>query len=115
MKQSIKKWIAMPAFLFIAIAGSAQSHDNNEAAPWVSDKGYWVVESNKKAPLEHIIRFYTNDDQLVYTEKLEGVRLNVDRKKVKMKLKSVLEASLVSWERNKKAEEDKQYVITALR
>ncbi len=65
---------------------------------WVSDKGYWVVEGNVKTPLNHTIRFYNNNDVLVYSERIDGVRLNANKRKVKMKLKQALESALLAFE-----------------
>jgi len=113
MKQ-VKNLIAIVVFTFIASSAFAQK-EKNAAAPWVSDKGYWVVESNVKTPQQHTLRFYTNDDVLMYTETLSGVKLNLNKKKVKMQLKQALETSAIAWQQNKKAEADKDYVAAVLR
>ncbi len=39
---------------------------------WSSDKGYWVIKSNIKPPDTSLVTFYTNSDQLVYTENNYG-------------------------------------------
>ncbi|HEV7780572.1 MAG TPA: hypothetical protein VGO58_04860 [Chitinophagaceae bacterium] len=115
MKKLIKKWTIAAAMLMLAGISSAQNGKKEETAPWVSEKGYWVIETNVKTPLQHIVRFYTNEDVLVYTEKVEGIRLNPDKRKVKMKLKEVLETSVVAWEKSKIPETDKNYVTTVLK
>jgi hypothetical protein len=58
-----------------------------------------VVESN--TPLDHIIRFYNNDNELLHKETLTGIKLNPERRKVKMELKKVLESSVLAWEKKK--------------
>ncbi len=68
---------------------------------WVSDKGYWVVESNIHSPLDHIITFYNNENELLYKETITGVKLNPEKRKVKMKLKKVLESAVLAWEKKK--------------
>jgi hypothetical protein len=115
MKQQLKTWMTATAFVLLASSTSAQTGTKSETAPWASAKGYWVIETNVKTPLQHMIRFYTNEDILVYTEKIEGIRVNPGRKKIKMKLKEVLEASVVAWERSKKPDADKNYVIMRLK
>ena len=65
---------------------------------WVSEKGYWVIESNINTPKSSIVYFYNNDDILVYKEKIEGVKLNVKKDAIKMKLKKVLETAVWAWE-----------------
>jgi len=81
---------------------------------WVSDKGYWVVESNINFPRNHIIRFYNADNVLVYKETLAGVKLDPERTKIKMKLKKVLESSVVTWEKVKKSNEEMALVKSVL-
>ena len=103
------------AILLLTINASAQNDKKENTAPWVSSKGYWVIETNVKTPLQHTVRFYTNDDVLVYTEKVEGIRLNPEKRKIKMKLKEVLETAAIAWERNKTAESDKNYVTAVLK
>ena len=68
---------------------------------WVSDMGYWVVESNIHFPKTHEVSFYTHDNLLMYKERLEGVKLNPEKRSVKMKLKKTLESSVLSWYRQK--------------
>ncbi|MET0462163.1 MAG: hypothetical protein ABW007_03380 [Chitinophagaceae bacterium] len=65
---------------------------------WVSEKGYWVVEGNVNTPLNHTIRFYNNDDVLIYSERVEGIKLKANKRKVKMKLKQALESALLAFE-----------------
>jgi hypothetical protein len=65
---------------------------------WVSDKGYWVIESNIKTPDTSIIHFYTNDNTKVYSEKVEGITLNLKKRKTLMGLKKALEASLLAYQ-----------------
>jgi len=74
----------------------APAQEQKHTGPkWISQKGYWVVEGNVKTPLTNTIRFYDNDDELLYTEKLDGVKLNINRRKVRMKLKQVLESAIL--------------------
>ncbi len=87
---------------------------NHKFPRWVSDKGYWVVESNINSPMDHIIRFYTTDNVLVYKETLKGVKLNAERSKVKMKLKKILESSVLAWEKRKQGSEELAWVKAVL-
>lgn len=107
----------LAAILFFSLTGTAAKAqtEKNNTAPWASDKGYWVVESNKKPALEHTLRFYTNDNVLMYTETLTGIKLNPAKRKVKMQLKQALETSAIAWQKNKQAEANKDYVATLLK
>jgi hypothetical protein len=114
MKQYFKTMMAATVLGFISFSAFAQ--DEQPVTPkWVSDKGYWVVESNIKDPLNHVIRFYNNDNVLLYKEAVTGVKLNPEKRAVRMKLKKVLEASVIAWEQKKVTEENKNYVAAILK
>ena len=81
MKFFPKKLIGFFVLFVIATTANAQEQQQASKAPWVSDKGYWNTESNIHDPLNHIIRFYTNDGRLFHTEKLSGVKLDIDKRK----------------------------------
>ncbi len=82
---------------------------------WISEKGYWVVESNVKTPYNSIIHFYNNDNVLVYREKVDGVKINLNRSRTKMRLKKILEQSIVAWQKNHVPIEHEEWVAKALR
>lgn len=64
---------------------------------WVSDKGYWVLERNINNPGTHTVLFYDNNNKLMYSETISGVKLNPESRKTKMKLKKALENSAATW------------------
>ncbi|MBC7947473.1 MAG: hypothetical protein H7Y42_06310 [Chitinophagaceae bacterium] len=116
MKKYSRTLLTAVIVSLIAFACNAQEKSSNVSThpKWVSDKGYWVVESNIKTPKDQIIRFYNNDHVLIYKETVKGVRLNLQKRQVKMKLKKVLETSVVAWELRKTPEEEKEYVARML-
>jgi hypothetical protein len=116
MKQKTKMWIAAATLSFISLCSFAQQEEQQttQAPRWVSEKGYWVVETNIHTPLDQTIWFYNNDNLLVYKETLNGVRLNLSKRKVRMKLKKILEDSIASWQANKVTEQNKHYVAAIL-
>ncbi len=114
MKQYFKTMMAAAVLSFISFSTFAQE-EQPVTPKWVSEKGYWVIESNIKDPLNHLIRFYNNDNVLLYKEVITGVKLNPEKRAVRMKLKKVLEASVVAWEQKKVAEENKNYVAAILK
>ena len=115
MKQKSKTWMAAIAFSLISLSSFAQEGQQSTIPRWVPDKGYWVVETNIHSPLNHIIWFYNNDNVLIYKEALSGIKLNPDKRKVKMKLKWVLESALLAWEQKGIPEENKKYVAAILK
>src|SRR6476661_2812569 len=56
----------------------------------VPDTGCWVVESNIKTPKNYIINFYNDKHELIYQEKINGKKINIDKTKTKNTLNSVL-------------------------
>ena len=119
MAHKSRRWIVI-AILSLASMGSfAQltKYKDNEKPKlprWVSDKGYWVIESNINYPKDHIIRFYNTNNTLVYKETLAGVKLNPEKTKVKMKLKRILESSVVAWEKKTQSIEELELVKSVL-
>ncbi|TMI69630.1 MAG: hypothetical protein E6H09_19550 [Bacteroidetes bacterium] len=114
MKQ-IRPFLLVAALSLASFGLMAQAEKQSTIPRWVPDNGYWVLESNIHQPLDHVIRFYNNDNTLIYTETVTGMKINLKKKKVKMKLKIALESALTAWEKNKIPEENKAYVSTAFR
>ena len=106
--------ILVLCFLIIAAAANAQEPTTTKA-PWISDKGYWNTESNIHDPLNHIIRFYTNDGRLFHTEKLNGVKLDIDKRKTKMKLKKALEQTLELYSKQESPKQISEYLVAHLK
>lgn len=117
MKKSI---VLIIAALFIVFNSFAQAEDENPVnsyptPKWVSEKGYWVIESNLKTPDQSIVYFYTNDDVLVYKEKINGLVLNLNKRKIKMSLKQVLEQSVYAYEKLHKPSENEMWVVNTIK
>ncbi|HWC53171.1 MAG TPA: hypothetical protein VG676_06280 [Chitinophagaceae bacterium] len=114
MKQQLKKIVAL--VILSCIMGATHSQIKSyHTAPWVSDKGYWVVESTIQDPLSHIVRFYNNDNELILTEYLKGVKLNIDKRKTKMRLKEALETAEALYTQHRAPSEIRDYVTKILR
>ena len=114
MKQHFKTLLYVLLFTMLSSSVMAQE-DKPETPKWYSEKGYWVVESNIHTPLDHIIRFYNNDNVLLYKESVSGIKLDPSKRKTKMKLKKILESSVDTWQQAKVMEENKDYVAKSLK
>jgi hypothetical protein len=115
------KRLLRPLYVLIALAMAhvpvvAQDEQPHipPVAPWSPDTGYWVAESNANQPKQCTLYFYTDDHVLVYKEKIEGLRLNLNSRRVKMRLKKVLEKSLWAWQKHHRAKENEGLVISLL-
>lgn len=109
------KFVVLLASFFIKAAAFAQDEQPVKSPEWVSDKGYWVVESNVHDAKKCIVYFYNNDGILVYKEKVEGLRINPNRKLTKIQLKQVLESSVVAWEKQQHPQENGSLVVDKIR
>lgn len=114
MKQQFKTVLAVILFTMIGSVVFCQE-EKPEVPKWHSEKGYWVVESNIHTPMDHIIRFYNNDNVLLYKEAVSGIKLDPSKRKTKMKLKKILESSVDTWQQAKVMEENKDYVAKSLK
>jgi hypothetical protein len=82
---------------------------------WASAKGWWVVETATRSPKQQIVYFYNREGVLVYKEKLDGIRLNPEKRKTKMHLKQALEAAVVGWEKEEKVSDSGSLVVNCLK
>jgi hypothetical protein len=114
----MRKYTFILVFTSVLIAFSmncAAQEEKPFTPKWVSPNGYWVVESNIKTPLSSIIYFYNNDNQVIYKEKLDGVRINIKKRKTLMGLRKILEASVVAWNAKQSPGENRLLVANAFK
>lgn len=116
MKKCLK--LLVLACLLIGSTAAFAQEEEATSAPvtprWVSEKGYWVVESNVHVPKQYTVRFYNNDQVMVYQEQVQGVVLKLEKRRVKMNLKKVLEAAVVAWEKQRQPKENEGWVYNAI-
>lgn len=82
----------------------------NKLPGWLSDKGFWQIESNIHSPDHSIVYFYTNEHVLVYKEHLQGLILDLTQKRTKMRLKKALEGALTARAKNCDFKYDQQLI-----
>lgn len=117
----MKKVIIVSSILFFALALSTNVFAQDEeqqplrTPKWISEKGYWMVQSNIHTPYHSIIFFYNNDHVQVYKEEVDGVKVNLNKGRTKMRLKKILEQSILAWENTHQPKENEQWVAKALR
>ncbi|WP_315819272.1 hypothetical protein [Paraflavitalea speifideaquila] len=117
----MKKYLTTLTVLAFLLIDQATAFAQEEDTPvpitprWVSAKGYWVVESNVHNPKQYTIRFYNNDQVMVYKEQVQGITLKLEKRKVKMNLKRVLDAAVLAWEKKPQVKENEGWVVNAIR
>lgn len=92
-------WVGLASF-----AAPAQV----KKAPIVTREGSWVIEWAPKSR-QSIVRFYNNQQQLIYEETLDR-RLNIARRKTKQNLSVALEQAMFVWNATHKVPADRQWV-----
>ncbi|OQP45631.1 hypothetical protein [Niastella populi] len=108
--------LIISAIIGLLMHAAVFAQDNTGVSPeWVSEKGWWVVESNIHSFKHHIVYFYNNDGVLVYKEKLEGVRLKLNKRSTKMRLKKALETTVQAWEQQHQVKENGSLVVNILK
>lgn len=117
MRSVLKSVASLALFTLVSSILFAQENDGttHSTPGWISDKGYWVIESNIKMPDTSVIHFYNNKNLEVYTEKLQGITLNLKKRKTLMGLKKVLDRSLIAWEQSHRSKDDAQLVSNILK
>jgi hypothetical protein len=93
--------IILASFICLGI-NTAFSQTSNKNPNWVSKNGYWVIESNTKDKYNHVIWFYNNDAVVVYKETVSGTKLKHTKRKVRMKLKKILDSAVLTFENSNK-------------
>lgn len=101
--------LSMTAFTVIAQAKTTAGN----APKWVAVNGYWVIETNINSPKLNTIYFYNDNNNLVYKEKVDGIVINLKKRRVKMDLKKVLNQSVIAFNNTKK-EAENQMLVTNL-
>ena len=115
MKSLLKAFSVLMALAMAHVPAAAQNEVPQKAVPrWVPEKGYWVVSNNVNHPKQYTIFFYTSQHELIYKESIEGVTLHLQSRKVKMRLKKVLDKSLLAWHQQRRAKENEGLVISLL-
>jgi hypothetical protein len=112
MKAFLKHLICTSVWI-IAVSGlSAQEQiaRKNKTPGWISNKGFWQIESNIHSPDTCIVYFYNTENVLVYREHLKGIKLDLRKARVKMRLKKALETRLKVWNNNPVLQHDQQVV-----
>src|SRR6185312_2626680 len=109
MKQHLKTMMVLSSVFLISIFVSAQGNKTTPVNTWM-EKGYWVVESNVHSPLINIIYIYSNNDSLIYKEKIEGMKINIKKHAVRKKLDKVVAITLFAFS-NQKQRDDKDWLV----
>ncbi len=97
--------------LLIGSGVSAQRfHKKSKTPRWVSDRGFWQIETNIHTPNKNVVYFFDNDQTLIYKENVDGVVLDLRKKVIKMRLKKALEAAINAWNKDHRYRDDQQLI-----
>ncbi|MBC7826513.1 MAG: hypothetical protein H7122_02115 [Chitinophagaceae bacterium] len=110
MKAIFKLILVTAVYMIVASGLYAQKNIRTKDPRWISDKGFWQIESNINTPDKNIVYFYNKENTLIYKEHLDGVVLNLAKKRVKMRLKKALETAIHAWNRDRTLQNDQQLI-----
>ncbi|UOQ69728.1 hypothetical protein [Hymenobacter volaticus] len=74
MRPALCLFFAFSLLLLVTTQSWAQARTTESSLP-----GYWNIETNSKTRDYTIVRFYNNQDQLVYEERLNDVCLDLSK------------------------------------
>lgn len=103
------------SFFVLATVSVSCFAQKEKHSKWVSDKGYWMIESNIKTPKSSIIYFFNNDNVMIYQEKVQGMRIKTKKQRTLTRLRAALEQAVVAWEKGIKPGENDLLVTTAFK
>lgn len=98
--------LVLLTILLVTASFTAQAQPKKET-PTPRD-GFWVVETAPKSR-QCTVRFYTNDQKLVYEETVNR-SLNIARRQTKRQLNVALEQAMFVWNATHKVPADRQWV-----
>ncbi|GAB4047497.1 hypothetical protein [Spirosoma litoris] len=98
--------LAFVALLFTTASFGTRAQTKQEQP--VAKDGFWVVETAPKSQ-QSIVRFYTNEQTLIYEETVER-NLNIARLQTKRQLNVALEQAMFVWNATHKIPTDRQWV-----
>lgn len=109
--KSIFKIGLLAVAVLISFEALSQFRAPKDRTPkWISNKGFWQIESNIQTPKKNVVYFYNNEKVLIYRERLDNVSLRLEKYRVKMRLKKALEAAIVAWNKDHIYQSDQQLV-----
>jgi hypothetical protein len=82
---------------------------------WLPENGYWVIESTLSQPKNSIVHFYNNEDKEVYREAINGIILNLQKRKYRKQLKIMLDKAINAWARKEPLTPNENFLIAGLR
>jgi len=81
----------MKKLLFIILLSTGSvAHAQQDAKSTDPIKGCWVVENNANFPKKQVVKFYSNDQQMLYQEVYEKKVLRISKKGIRRMLDSAL-------------------------
>ena len=110
--KAILKVFLVSAMLIMTVKATAQGWviPKHSSPRWISEKGFWQIESNIQTPKNNIVYFYNNDRVLVYKEHVNNVTLDLSKKRVRMRLKKALEIAIIEWNKDHALQYDRQWI-----
>ncbi len=107
MKTTIKFFAAI-AIVVSLLAG--KSSFAQQASNVKEENGYFVLINTKEEKKITTVRFYNNENVMIYEEKVSGVKFNLKRKKTVEMLYKGLDKAVIAWNKKPETLKDKDWM-----
>jgi hypothetical protein len=108
--RQLTRWIALFCLIILSLHSTAQKTPSG-----IPENGFWQLINSPDQKDITILQCYTFRSELIYEEKLEGVRLNMRRHQTYTRLNQILEKALQNWSEKKTALRDMGWLAQALK
>jgi len=107
MKTSINIIAAALTIIVLFIGNSSFAQDTKKID---QEKGYFQLVSNKADKMTTTVQFYTNENVLMYEEKVTGVEFDLNDKKVVDMLNKGVEKAAIAWNAKPEVQKNKDWM-----
>lgn len=97
MKRNFITSAIILVFVFLGAQGFAQKKQN-----YVPEKGYWQLVTNHSDKKTVTVKFYNEQNEMIYEETLNNTKMNPQRKKVRRQLYYALQDAYNQWALNQR-------------
>jgi hypothetical protein len=111
----MKKTISILALTVVMVSFAICNVSAQTNKTTFQQNGYFVLESNKTDKKATTVRFYNDNNVLVYEEKVTGVKFNLNRTKTLDKLNEGLEKALLAWNEKQETLRRKDWVAVLVK
>ena len=101
--------------LLLASRQGYSQHNSQHNLAYLPEYGFWQLVNEKHQKRVTTVQFYTEDKELMYQEKVKGVRFNMKKTRTSRWLKEGLDKARVVWAPHRKAIFNQEWMADIVR